>query len=119
MAAIRIAGGNVLAADARPAHGLVSRTRGLMLRKTLAEGEALDIRPCGSIHMMFMRFPIDAVFYNREFRVTKVVSRVRPWTGMAFGGKGARGVIEMRAGAADGVREGDLLDFEDEKQGTS
>ena len=90
-----------------------------MLRKTLGDGEALDIRPCGSIHMMFMRFPIDAVFYDREFRVTKVASRVKPWTGIAFGGKGAHGVIEMRAGTAGSVHAGDLLEFEAEKQGTS
>jgi uncharacterized membrane protein (UPF0127 family) len=120
MAAIRISGtGDLVAADARAAHGVFSRTRGLMFRRSLAEGEALDIRPCGSIHMMFMRFPIDAVFYDREFRVTKVAQRVRPWVGMAFGGKGARGVIEMRAGAAAAIRPGDLLDFEAEKQGSS
>ena len=120
MAAIRVSGtGELVAADAQAAHGVVSRTRGLMFRGSLAEGEALDIRPCGSIHMMFMRFPIDAVFYDRDFRVTKVASRVRPWVGMAFGGKGARGVIEMRAGAAANLQPGDLLDFEAEKQGSS
>ena len=90
-----------------------------MLRKGLAPGEALDIRPCGSIHMMFMRFPIDAVFYDKEFRVTKVAQNVKPWTGLAFGGKGAHGVIEMRAGEANAVKPGDLLEFAANKQGSS
>mgnify|MGYP001007965333 CR=1 FL=1 len=119
MVSVGVAGKGVVAADVREAHGVVSRTRGLMFRGSLDEGEALDIRPCGSIHMMFMRFPIDAVFYDRENRVTKVAKHVRPWTGIALGGKGARGVIEMRAGAAADVAPGDLLEFADTNQGTS
>ncbi len=113
MAKVGVAGKGLVAEDVRPAHGLVSRTRGLMLRKSLADGEALDIRPCGSIHMMFMRFPIDAVFYDKQRRVTKVAKNVRPWTGIAMGGKGAHGVIEMQAGAAGTVSPGDYLEFED------
>lgn len=119
MVSVAVAGKGVVAADVRAAHGVVSRTRGLMFRGNLGDGEALDIRPCGSIHMMFMRFPIDAVFYDRDNRVTKVAQHVRPWTGIAMGGRGARGVIEMRAGSAGSVAPGDLLEFEGEKQGTS
>jgi uncharacterized membrane protein (UPF0127 family) len=119
MVSVAVAGKGVVAADVRAAHGVVSRTRGLMFRGNLGDGEALDIRPCGSIHMMFMRFPIDAVFYDRENRVTKVAQNVRPWTGVAMGGRGARGVIEMRAGTAAALAPGDLLEFQDEKQGSS
>jgi uncharacterized membrane protein (UPF0127 family) len=111
--------GSVVASDLRPAHGIVSRTLGLMFRRPLADGEALDIRPCSSIHMMFMRFAIDAVFYDRDFRVTKVASNVRPWIGLAFGGKGTKGVIEMRSGTASSIRAGDVLVFEPVMQGTS
>ncbi len=119
MASVAVAGKGEVAADVRPAHGIVSRTRGLMFRRALGEGEALDIRPCGSIHMMFMRFPIDAVFYDRANRVTRVAQHVRPWTGIALGGKGAHGVIEMRSGSANAIAPGDLLEFADEKQGSS
>jgi len=84
-----------------------------MFRRALAPGEALLIKPCGSIHMMFMWFPIDAVFYDSDRRVTKVAHRVRPWIGLAFGGKGAKGVIEMAAGSATGVEPGHLLEFDD------
>jgi len=120
MSVVRVQGSeSVVAGDVRAAHGLVSRTRGLMLRGSLGPGEGIDIRPCGSIHMMFMRFPIDAVFYDREFRVTKVASNVRPWTGIAFGGKGAHGVIELAAGTASAVQPGDVIEFDHEKQGSS
>lgn len=118
MVSVAVAGKGVVATDVRPAHGVLSRTRGLMFRGHLEDGEALDIRPCGSIHMMFMRFPIDAIFYDAANRVTKVAQNVRPWTGVALGGKGAKGVIELRAGTAAGVQPGDLLQFVDSKQGT-
>ncbi|OAI43557.1 hypothetical protein AYO38_10650 [bacterium SCGC AG-212-C10] len=86
-----------------------TRFRGLMLRGRLQPGEGLLIRPCGSIHMMFMRFSIDAVFYDKDMNVTKVVHSLPPWIGLAFGGKGAKGVIELPAGAAEGIEAGHQL----------
>jgi uncharacterized membrane protein (UPF0127 family) len=103
--------GIVIAGPLAEAHGLWSRTRGLMFRSQLEPGAGIDIRPCSSIHMMFMRFPIDAVFYDRNYRVTRVARSVRPWLGMAFGGRGAWGVIELAAGAANPVKAGDVLVF--------
>jgi hypothetical protein len=82
-----------------------------MLRGRLDEGTGLVIEPCGSIHMMFMRFAIDAVFYDRELRVTEVSRHLRPWTGLAFGGKGARGVVELPAGASSATEPGNVLEF--------
>lgn len=105
-----------MAADARVADNAWTRFRGLMLHGRLGEGEGLDIRPCGSIHMMFMRFSIDAVFYDRDGKVTKVARRVRPWIGLAFGGRGAKGVVELPVGAAAGVEVGHRLEFEGEAQ---
>ena len=75
-----------------------------MLTRTLPEGTGLNIMPCNSIHMMFMRFPIDAVFYNQERTVTRVARNLRPWVGLAFGGRGAKGVIELPAGSAAAVQ---------------
>lgn len=80
-----------------------------MLAARLAPGAGLDIRPCGSIHMMFMRFALDAVFYDKDDRVTKVARNVRPWIGLAFGGKGAKGVLELPAGSVGDVEAGDVL----------
>ena len=101
--------GATLVADLRVAKSPWARFRGLMLAAPLPRGAGLDINPCGSIHMMFMRFAIDAVFYDREGRVTKVGRRVRPWIGLQFGGKGAKGVLEVPVGAAQGVVAGDML----------
>jgi uncharacterized membrane protein (UPF0127 family) len=84
-----------------------------MFRRRLDHGEALVIDPCSSIHMMWMFMPLDAVFYNRQGVVTKVARGVRPWIGFATGGKGARSVIEMRAGDAAGVEPGHQLALEE------
>ena len=43
-----------------------SRMRGLLGRRGLESGEGLLLRPTGSVHTFFMRFPIDAVFLSRE-----------------------------------------------------
>jgi hypothetical protein len=62
--------------------------------------------------MMFMRFAIDAVFFDRDGRVTKVARGVRPWIGLAFGGRKSHGVLELPVGAAAGVEPGQTLQFE-------
>jgi uncharacterized membrane protein (UPF0127 family) len=110
--------GAILAGDLKSARGVVARVRGLMLAQELRPGDGLDIRPCNSIHMMFMRFSIDAVFYDRDATVTRVSSRLRPWTGIAFGGRGAKGVLELPAGAAADIRIGDRLEFETTEGGS-
>ena len=104
--------GETIATDAHEAASFWSRFRGLMLRRRLGEGEALVIRAGGAIHMMFMFFPIDAIFIDKDAKVTAVGRRVRPWFGIASGGKGAKAVIEMAAGAAATTEPGHLLNID-------
>jgi uncharacterized membrane protein (UPF0127 family) len=56
-----------------------------------------------------MRFPIDAVWVDRDLNVLKVSHDVAPWRTAAC--KGAKGVVEMAAGEAKrlGVSAGDKL----------
>ena len=100
-----------LASGARVARNPWARFRGLMLRRRLHPGEGLVIRPCSSIHMCFMLFPIDAVFFDTELRVTHVARGVPPWVGLAFGRRGAQGVLELPKGSAGGTRVGHQLAF--------
>ena len=62
--------------------------------------------------MFFMRFPIDAVFLDRELRVLRVAAALKPWR-MASK-RGAKAVLELPAGrcARVGVTEGDRLVLE-------
>ena len=85
------------------------RMKGLLGRSELPPGEGILLEPASSIHMWFMRFPIDAVFLDRELRVVRVVADLRPWR--IARARGARSVLELAAGEAArrGVSEGDTL----------
>ena len=74
------------------------RMRGLLGRASLTAGEGLLLRPAPMIHTWFMRFPIDAVFLDRELTVMDVAEELRPWR--AAGRRGARAVLELPAGEA-------------------
>ncbi len=85
------------------------RLRGLLGRRELPVGEGVLLRPCGSVHSWFLRFPIDVVFLDADMQVLKVVERMRPWR-MA-GTRGARSVLELAGGEAQarGMAPGDRL----------
>jgi uncharacterized protein len=92
---------------------VLGRMRGLLGRSELPEGEALLIEPCASIHTLFMRFQIDAVFLSRELRVVRAISHLRPWRATRFH-RDAAMVVELPEGtlARTGTREGDLLELD-------
>ena len=90
--------GNVVCERCLLAETPLARLRGLLGRSDLPAGEGLLLRPAGSIHTAFMRFPIDAVFLDRADRVLKVAHELPPWR-MA-GCRGARAVLELPAGEA-------------------
>lgn len=96
----------------RVADSALARMRGLLGRRGLDDGEGLLLRPAGSIHMFFMRFPIDAVFLDRDQTVLRVAENVRPWR--LAGQRGAKSVLEIAAGEAGrrGIREGIRLRLE-------
>ena len=92
------------------ADSFCTRLRGLMGRKSLAEGNGLLIAPCSSIHMCFMRFAIDAIYIDKDYRVLKVVKGLRPWIGISMCSN-AWAVIELSAGTSskNRVKVGDQL----------
>jgi uncharacterized protein len=117
--AINVTNGGILCASVEEAATALARGRGLMGRTGLAPGAGMLIGsgpliPMMWIHTFFMRFPIDLVFLDRSNRIIRVVSSVPPWrlTAPVFG---ARGVLEIEAGAAAGssTRPGDQLRFEE------
>lgn len=63
--------------------------------------------------MWFMRFPIDAVWVDRDRRVVKVREHLRPWL-FAASARGADEVIELPVGtvARTGTQAGDELHYE-------
>jgi uncharacterized membrane protein (UPF0127 family) len=102
--------GHVVCERCREADTFWLRFRGLMGRTSLDPGEGMLFERAGSIHMFFMRMPLDVVFCDRELRVVKVARGLKPWR-MA-GARRARVTIEIAAGAAAGVAVGDELTIE-------
>jgi hypothetical protein len=97
--------GTDIANQVEVAGGLVGKLLGLMGRRALPPGHALWLPDSNGIHMMFMRFPIDAVFLGRsELDGTRAVISVhhalRPWLGLVPLIWGSHGVLELPAGAA-------------------
>jgi uncharacterized protein len=111
--------GSELAMRLETADGLWGKFKGLMGRPTLRRDNALWLPDSNGIHMMFMRFPIDAVFLGRlqadgSRPVVSVHRELRPWVGLVPWVRGAKGVVELPVGVIDasGTEKGDLVAFE-------
>ena len=105
--------GTTLVTHGRLASSFVSRFFGLMGRRGVEDGGGLLITSSSSIHSFFMRFRFDAIFVDRDGRVVKIVPAMRQWW-VAFGGRGAKDVLELPAGVAlaTNTQIGDSLAFE-------
>ena len=55
------------------------RMKGLLSRRDFPKGEALIITRCQSIHMFFMKFPIDVVFCDRQNKVVGLCAGIKPF----------------------------------------
>ena len=95
---------NLTVADRAPA-----RMKGLLGRRELTVDEGLLLRPAGSVHTAFMRFPIDVVFLDKEEVVVGIEPSLPPWK--TAGRRGAKAVVELAAGECErrGVQVGDRL----------
>ena len=101
--------GAVLADQLQVPRTFIGRGVGLMFRRRLEPGAGMWINPCNGIHMMFMNFPIDAVFLDRTHHVVKVYPKLPAWYGVVWIEWGADSVIELPAGstASIGLQPGD------------
>jgi uncharacterized protein len=91
---------------------------GLMGRQALPAGDGLWLPGENGIHMLFMRFPIDVLFVappsggpDGPRRILSLRSAVRPWRGVVWWVRGAKGVVELPAGTIDasGTAVGDEI----------
>jgi uncharacterized membrane protein (UPF0127 family) len=103
--------GAVLAASLEVPRTMFGRGLGLMFRRSLPTGAGMWINPCSGIHMMFMRFPIDAVFLDRRERVKKVYRNLPAWYGVVWWEIGAHSVLELPPGSTADVdlQKGDQI----------
>lgn len=98
------------------AESFFERLRGLLGRSSLSEGHAFMIPRCASVHMFFMRFPIDVLFCSRELEVLQLIEGLKPWRCSSYV-PGAYYAVELPQGriAALDIKIGQRLLLEGER----
>jgi uncharacterized membrane protein (UPF0127 family) len=113
MPRIRLERGPVVCERGELAVSAWTRTKGLLGRPGLEADQGLWIQPTNSIHMFFMRFPIDVIYTAADGRVLKLVRGIGPWRVSMC--RGAKVALELPVGAIDrcGAQVGDHLVIEE------
>ncbi len=91
--------GDLLAANLEIAESFWDRFKGLQFRRRLEPGHGLLLVPCGSIHTMWMRFPIDVVMLDERGNVLLVHRSLKPWKVLSAP-PGTFAVLELPAESA-------------------
>lgn len=91
----------ILGIKAYLAETFPQRARGLIGRPPPPKGEGMLILKCNAIHTLFMSYPIDATFLDKNDRVVKAVKNIPPWRFMVFGGFNAVKVLETASEKKD------------------
>ena len=86
------------------ARGFRARLLGLAFLDRLDGDDALLIRRCRSVHTFGMRFSIDVVFVDSEWRVLRIVRDMPPRRIACC--RGAAAAIEVNAGDGDRLHAG-------------
>jgi uncharacterized membrane protein (UPF0127 family) len=103
--------------DAREARSVWSRIRGLMFTKrpqTLVLVSPQHSIADSSIHMWFMRQPIDVIWLDNDFKAVDLYENARPWAFRIFRPKvSAKYVVECPAGTIreSKTKEKDVFSF--------
>jgi uncharacterized membrane protein (UPF0127 family) len=95
------------------AESMLEQTRGVMFRRSLPEDYALVFPFDGVgrrfIHMLFVAVSLDVVWLVDD--EVQQVTTMHPWRSLAY--ERADTVLELPAGAADGVSDGDVVVIEE------
>ena len=111
---VRAADGSLIAGDVTVADRFGSRFMGRMGREQLGPDEGLWLLKCNSVHMFFMRAPLDIAYLDRQRRVVRCVPEMRPWRFKLLPVPHANSALELSPGTLDrhDVKEGDQLEME-------
>lgn len=67
-----------------------------MLKKCIGEEEGIFLKNVNRIHTCFMLFPIDVVYFSKDYRVL-YIETVYPWK-ISSNVKGAKHILEVNIG---------------------
>lgn len=92
------------------ATNIFSRMLGLMFSSGLPDCDGFLISPCNSIHTFFMRYSLDILFLDKNFKIVKAIYGLAPWR-MTWVYFKSRHVLEMKAGTMKkGLHAGETLE---------
>jgi uncharacterized protein len=92
--------GQVVIEHLEIADSMWTRFRGWMFKSNAQPSSAILIRPCSSIHTMWMRMTIDVAFLSKDNIVLGTHNELHPWR-IAIAPKGTIGVLETPTGQSD------------------
>ena len=103
----------VLGERVKPAHTFLTRLIGLLGSKELPEQTGLWLKPCGGIHTIGMKYPIDVVFLDKNKKISKSASAIPP-NRFCSAGRRTKSVLELPAGTLSrlNIKVGDQLSFD-------
>ena len=106
---------NIIADEVKVAENFFTRSVGLLCRKSILPSEALIIKPCCSIHTIFMKFSIDVLFVNKKNEIVALHQNLKPWRILPIHLR-SHYVIELAAGqiAVNNICLSDIINLETE-----
>jgi hypothetical protein len=112
-----VARGTVVGETIEVAASATQKVKGLLGRECLEDGQGLLFKGAGSLHTLFMRFPIDVIYTDKHGKVVKLARAVRPFKLVAAPLR-CHYALELPAGAnlASKTQVGDHLRFEEEPE---
>lgn len=97
--------GTIVARNIEFASTLFRQVLGLMFRKSIPGDYAMifDViwEQYVDIHMLFVRFPIDLVYLDRNKHIVDIRPGLKPWVGFGIPRSPARYIIELPAGTVE------------------
>ena len=86
------------------------RTKGLLGKDKLEDEEALLLCGCKAIHTMFMKFPINAIFLDKQYQIVGIENNIKPWSKSKYY-RDAYYVLEMNASKHELEMEDTLVEI--------
>jgi uncharacterized membrane protein (UPF0127 family) len=101
----------IISSKPKYAKSFVSRLKGLLGQKDFGEYDGLVIRRCKAIHTIGMKFFIDVIFYDRNFKVSEIYEKLK--SNKIVFAKSSYGVIELPAGIINktSTQKNDIIEF--------
>lgn len=104
--------GKTLGSEVALAESFFERLKGLMFVKSMKGFDGLLIKNCNSVHNCFVRFSLDLVFVDSDFKIIRILRGFKPWRFSWIYWR-ARHVFEFPGGTiGDDIKEGDLLEIQ-------